>query len=139
MPTFFNKTVMIFCLCLIFIGQSTSSMTLFYGMIGMSSMTNGSTIQSSHNDMSEATDNTHHMMSMSDCSEKNVVHSPDTPTEECCAQECDCLISGCSTVSAFLALFTYPTNTVIANKIAATTELLTSQTFTSLYRPPILS
>ena len=130
---------MIFCLCLIFIGQSTSSMTLFYGMIGMSSMTNGSTIQSSHNDMPKATDHTHHMMSMSDCSEKNVVHSPDSPTEECCAQECDCLISGCSSVSAFLTLLIYPSNAVITHKITSATELVTSQIPTSLYRPPILS
>lgn len=138
-PTIFNKTVMIFLLCLAFVGQSTASMTMFYGMVGMSSMTKESAISSSQHDMSRATQDSHQMMSMSDCGKNNMEHSPDKKNDQCCVQECDCLTSGCSSVSAFLTLLIYPSNAVITHKITSATELVTSQIPTSLYRPPILS
>ncbi len=139
MLTFFNKTLVVFVLCLIFVGQSTASMTMFYGMVGMSSVAQASTIQSAHHKISQVNHDSDPMMAMSDCSKKQMLDSTESTNEQCCAQECDCLTSGCSTVSAFLALITYPTSIVIANKIAASNELLISQLPSSLYRPPIMS
>ena len=127
-PTFINKTVMVLLLCLIFIGQSMASMTMFYGMTAMSS------IKSAH----------HNMTGMTDCYEKAASSTSSmacstTSTEDCCAQECDCLTSGCSTASAFAAVINYGAERVTSNKIISATGLVTSQAPTSLYRPPILS
>jgi hypothetical protein len=130
---FINKTVMVLLLCLIFIGQSMASMTMFYGMTAMQSNTQSmsgmSSMKSSHHDMN----------GMTDCDEAMAKTASTTSTEDCCAQECDCLTSGCSTVSAFSALLNYTPDIAISNKITSATTLLTDQTPTSLYRPPILS
>jgi len=127
-PTFINKTLMVLLLCLIFIGQSMASITMFYSMTSMQSMADKSSITSSHHNMSD----------MSDCNKATTAYST-TTTEDCCAQECDCLTSGCSTASAFTAVIHYIPEIAIENKIASATTLVTSQTPTSLYRPPILS
>ncbi|MCP4984736.1 MAG: CopL family metal-binding regulatory protein [Colwellia sp.] len=131
MPSFINKTVMVLLLCLIFIGQSMASMTMFYGMTAM--QLDKQSMKSSHHNMSD----------MSDCDEDMMATSTMTCTsttaEDCCAQECDCLTSGCSTASAFAAVINYSAERVTSNKITAATELVTSQVPTSLYRPPILS
>jgi hypothetical protein len=127
-PTFINKTLMVLLLCLIFIGQSMASISMFYSMTSMQSMADTSSMTSPHHNMSD----------MSDCDEVTTACST-TATEDCCAQECDCLTSGCSTASAFTAVIHYIPEIAIANKIASATTLVTSQTPTSLYRPPILS
>jgi len=138
MPTFINKTVMVLLLCLIFIGQSMASMTMFYGMTAMQlntqSMAGMSSIESSH----------HNMSNMANCDEEMMTTASTTAcsttsTEDCCAQECDCLTSGCSTASAFAAVIHYTPEIAISSKIASITTLVTSQARTSLYRPPILS
>lgn len=126
-PTFINKTLVLL-LCLIFIGQSMASMTMFYSMTSMQSMADKSSITSSH----------HNMSVMSDCDKATTAYST-TATKDCCAQECDCLTSGCSTASAFTTVIHYIPEIAIANKIASATTLVTSQTPTSPYRPPILS
>jgi hypothetical protein len=124
---FINKTIMVLLLCLIFIGQSMASMTMFYGMTAMQS--GMSSMENSHHDMN----------GMTDCDEAMAKTASTTSTEDCCAQECDCLTSGCSTASAFTALLNHTPDIAISNKITSATTLLTDQTPTSLYRPPILS
>ena len=44
------------------------------------------------------------MVSNSDCHTEMVksINNHTTTNDDCCAQECDCLTNGCSTVSAFL-------------------------------------
>jgi len=138
-PKFINKTVMVLLLCLIFIGQSMASMTMFYGMASMQagtqSMSGMSSMQSPHHEMSDMVDCDEDMMTTS--SSKNTCST--TSTEECCAQECDCLTSGCSTASAFAAVMHYTPDIAISHKITSVPTLVTSQAPTSLYRPPILS
>ena len=138
MPTFINKTVMVLLLCLIFIGQSMASMTMFYGMTAMQTGTQSisgmTSMKASHHNMSE----------MAGCDEEMMMATASiacstASTEDCCAQECDCLTSGCSTASAFTAVIHYTPEVAISHKITSAPTLVTSQTPTSLYRPPILS
>lgn len=116
---------MVLLLCLIFIGQSMASISMFYNMTAMQSMAGMSSMKGMHHMMEEADGSAHDMSTMS--------------TEDCCAQECDCSTSGCSTVSAFSTSMTYPPAFAIENKITSPNSLTASQTLTSLYRPPILS
>lgn len=129
MPTFINKTMMVLLLCLIFIGQSMASMSMFYDMTAMQSnaqsMAKMSSINSTHHIMEEDNRSTHDMSAMS--------------TEDCCAQECDCLTSACSTASAFSTIIQYTPVFATASKINSSNALTASQNLTSLYRPPILS
>lgn len=138
MPTFINKTVMVLLLCLIFIGQSMASMTMFYGMTAMQtetqSMTGMSSIKGSHHNMSDMTDCDEEMMTTA-----STMACSTTSTEDCCAQECDCLTNGCSTASAFAAVIHYTPEIAISHKIISAPTVVTSQIPTSLYRPPILS
>jgi len=129
---------MVLLLCLIFIGQSMASMTMFYGMTAMQSgaqsMANMTSMQSAHHNMSD----------MTDCDEKMMTSSAPmtcstTSTEDCCTQECDCLTSGCSTAPAFAGVIHYMPEVAISHKIIFATRLVESQIPTSLYRPPILS
>jgi len=140
-PTFINKTVMVLLLCLIFIGQSMASMTMFYGMTAMQSNTKSmsgmSSMESPHHDMSNMSDCDDKMMTTE--SSSTIKPCSTTSTEDCCAQECDCLTSGCSAASAFAAVIHYMPEFAISHKITSVTTLVTSQALTSLYRPPILS
>ena len=129
MPTFINKTMMVLLLCLIFIGQSMASISMFYNMTAMQSSAQSIAEMSSMKDA-------HHMMEASDGSTHDMSAMS---SEDCCAQECDCLTTGCSTISAFSTINYYPPVFAIENKINIPTALVTSQTLTSLYRPPILS
>ncbi len=136
LPTFLNKTLMVLLLCLIFIGQSMASMTMFYKMTSMQSMSNVS-------NMSSMTSSHHNMSNMTDCDEEMMTTTSTacstTTTEKCCAQECDCLTSGCSTISAFSTDINYHADIAISNKIVSPSAFIASNTLTSLYRPPILS
>lgn len=102
---------------------------MFYNMTAMQSstqsMTEMSSMKSVHHMMVEADGSVHDMSAM--------------PTEDCCVQECDCLTTGCSTVSAFSTIISYTAVFVIASKISSSNIVIASQTLTSLYRPPILS
>ncbi len=132
--------MMVILLCLIFIGQSMASMTMFYSMTSMQSMAKMSSMESAHHMMEELDGSAHDMSTMPDCDEETMTTSCSTmTTEDCCAQECDCLTSGCSTVSAFSTIINYPPAFAIENKITSPNALTASQTLTSLYRPPILS
>ena len=132
MPTFINKTMMVLLLCLIFIGQSMASMSMFYNMTAMQSGMQSMAAMASMKDM-------HHMMEESDGSVHDMSDMNTMSTEDCCAQECDCLTSSCSTVSAFSAIINTPPAFAIEKKITSPNALTASQTLTSLYRPPILS
>ncbi len=140
---------MVLLLCLIFIGQSMASMTMFYKMTSMQSMSNMSEMSSmtnSHHGMIKVNAASEHMNVMAnsdDCNEeeeeKANTDCRSTTNDECCAQECDCLTSGCSTISAFSTILNYTPEIAIASKISSLSPLLISQALTSLYRPPILS
>ena len=102
---------------------------MFYNMTAMQSnaqsMTEMSSMNSAHHMMAEADGSVHDMSVMS--------------TKDCCAQECDCLTAGCSTVLAFSTIIHYPPVLSIASKINSPHVVTASQTLTSLYKPPILS
>ncbi|PKH85949.1 hypothetical protein [Colwellia sp. Bg11-28] len=145
MPTFINKTVMVFLLCLIFIGQSMASMTMFYSMtamqLNMQSMTEMTSIKSSNHQSEKMNNTAHDMSAMSDCDEEAMTNTvcSTMSTQECCEQECDCLSGACSTVSAFSIIINYTPVFATPSKINSLNTITTSQTLTSLYRPPILS
>ncbi len=145
MPTFINKTVMVVLLCLIFIGQSMASMTMFYSMtamqLNMQSMTEMTSIKSSNHQSEKMNNTAHDMSAMSDCDEEVMTNTACSTmsTQECCEQECDCLSGACSTVSAFSIIINYTPVFATPCKINSLNTITTSQTLTSLYRPPILS
>jgi hypothetical protein len=125
---------MVLLLCLIFIGQSIASMSMFYSMASMQAMpemSQTSSMNASH----------HQMTDMSHCDEEMTMEASNIviSTDDCCAQECDCLTSSCSTVSAFFAIINYTPDFSTTSKIISPASLRASQTLTSLYRPPILS
>ena len=143
-PTFINKTLMVLLLCLIFIGQSMASMTMFYTMTSMQNMAAMPSMSSSHHNMAASDRSANQMSNMvniSDCNEDVMTTTacPTMTTEDCCAQECDCSISGCSTITAFSALMNYPPAIAISNKIVSFSAFIASNPLTSLYRPPIQS
>ncbi|WP_101345766.1 CopL family metal-binding regulatory protein [Colwellia echini] len=151
MPTFINKTLLLSLLCLIFIGQSTASMSMFYSMTSkmVSLQMAKQSLQQS------AAQNTNSMANMPNCHHDKIaaestslnVDSFETDsfdgnksgTESCCAQECDCLTTGCATAAAFIASINHAPAHTTPNKILSFKSLISSNTITSLYRPPILS
>ncbi len=126
--TFFNKTVMVIMLCLIFIGQSMASSIMFYKMTAMSTMVNMSDV---------GTVNTSMHVNMAHDME-SVDSNKSTPAN-CCKQECQCFASGCSTPSAFSKTFTTDVLITSATKIHCHNEMILEQALTSLFRPPISS
>jgi hypothetical protein len=140
-PTFINKTMLVFLLCLIFIGQSMASMTMFYSMTSMQSMTEMTSMHNSNYPSAKINNTTHDMSAMSDCDEEMMTKKTcsSMSSESCCEQECDCLTGGCTTVSAFSVIIDYTPVFATSNKIKSLNTITTSQTPTSLYRPPILS
>lgn len=140
-PTFINKTMMVILLCLIFIGQSMASMTMFYSMTSMQSMAEMSLMKSAHHTMENIEKLAHHMSNKSDCDEEVMTKTTcsSMSSESCCEQECDCLTSGCSPVSAFSMIINYTPVFATPSKINSPNAITASQTLTSLYRPPILS
>ena len=145
MATFINKTVMVVLLCLIFIGQSMASVTMFYSMAGMQQsgkmMTEMSSMQGSNHHSTQRNNTAHDMSAMSDCNEEMMSEKTcaSMSSDNCCEQECDCLTGGCSTVSAFSMIIDYTPVFATPSKIKSLNTITTSQTLTSLYRPPILS
>ncbi|PKI15876.1 hypothetical protein [Colwellia sp. 12G3] len=139
-PTLINKTMMVLLLSLIFIGQSMASISMFYSMTSKQSMAVMSSMKGSHHMMEETDGSTHDMSTMSECDEETMTTSCSTmASEDCCAQECDCLTTGCSTVSAFSTIINFTPVFAIESKINTPIALAASQTLISLYRPPILS
>lgn len=144
MTTFINKTVMVVLLCLIFIGQSMASMTMFYSMASMQQseqmMTKMSSMNSSSHHSTKKGNSSHNMSAMSDCDEETMTEKTcaSMSSESCCEQECDCLTGGCSTVSAFSMTINYTPVFATPSKINSLNTITTNRTLTSLYRPPIL-
>ena len=136
---------MVVLLCLIFIGQSMASMTMFYSMtamqLNMQSMTEMTSIKSSNHQSAMMNNTAHDMSAMSDCDEEAMTNTACSTmsTQECYEQECDCLSGACSTVSAFSIIINYTPVFATPCKINSLNAITTSQTLTSLYRPPILS
>mgnify|MGYP003115017303 FL=1 len=145
MTTFINKTVMVVLLCLIFLGQSMASMTMFYSMASMQQsgqmMTEMSSKKGSNHHSKQSNNTAHDMSAMSDCDEEMMTEKTcsSMSADSCCEQECDCLTGGCSTVSAFSMNINYTPAFATPSKIKSLNTITTSQTLTSLYRPPILS
>ena len=136
-----NKT-MVVSLCLILVGQSMASLHMLYAMVSMSSTSNAPamsqspTVHSSHHDMSATMPANHHanpVMSHKGCN--------DTPpsTVECCAQQCECLTSLCSTLSALPSAMQHVMPVATAMPITLPYLLVTSQDFSVHFRPPIFS
>jgi hypothetical protein len=144
-PTFINKTMMVFLLCLIFIGQSMASMTMFYNMTAMQlseqSMTEMTSMKSSNHHSEKINSTAHDMSAMLDCDEEAMTETTcaTMSSDSCCEQECDCLTGGCSTVSAFSMIINCTLVFATPSKINSPNALTASQTLTFLYRPPILS
>jgi len=136
-----NKT-MVILLCLILVGQSMASFHMLYAMVSVSSTSNAlamsqsPTVHSSHHDMSATMPANHHanpVISHKGCN--------DTPTSsvECCAQQCECLTSLCSTLSALPSAMQHVMPVATAMPITLPYLLVTSQDFSVHFRPPIFS
>jgi hypothetical protein len=120
----FPKTLMVLLLCLTFVGQTMASTVMSYHMMNMQGMN----AQSQPHDMSKM-DSSDHIM----------VNDVDDQMTDCCAKECNCGASACSTVATISKT---ENNALIINlsaKIHSMSSLTLSQQFTSLYRPPIVS
>ena len=128
MSTIFNKTVMVILLCLIFIGQSMASSTMFYKMAAMSTMKS-----ISHTDMIES--NMHASMGHGVTN----VDSNETNAMDCSKQECKCSVNGCSVPSAFSEILITRATIELATKIHSHSNILPEQALSSLFRPPIFS
>jgi hypothetical protein len=125
-----NKAVLITLLCVILVGQSVASVTMFYTMTGMAS--SNSTMHSEMNVTKSA------ITSMSHC-EENSSNEPSQANEQCCTQDCQCLTGSCSTASAFSKFIAYTGINATSVKIIPLNYSPLTQTLPSLYRPPILS
>ncbi|ALO36307.1 hypothetical protein CMT41_17375 [Colwellia sp. MT41] len=126
LPTF-TKALMVLLLCLTFIGQVMASTLMPYHMMNMMNM-NEVTMQQQSHDMAMMADNAEQMASDSA-----------TATNDCCTNDCECLIAGCSTFAALSQTAQTEFNMASASKIHCITTSALSQYLTSLYRPPILS
>jgi len=120
----YNKTLLTVILCLIFIGQSMASSVMFYKM----DMT-----------MMKAAGQHVHMSNMPASPMLDHAMTDNTMTEDCCSTECQCLVTGCSSVFAFSKVFV--TNVIIDSfdKIFPNKFLISQQVLPPLYRPPIAS
>ncbi|WP_057833011.1 CopL family metal-binding regulatory protein [Colwellia sp. TT2012] len=123
LPTF-TKALMVLLLCLTFIGQVMASTLMPYRMMNMNEVT----MQGQSHDMAMMADNAEQMASDSA-----------TATNDCCTNDCECLIAGCSTFAALSQTSQTEFNMASASKIHSITTSALSQYLTSLYRPPILS
>jgi hypothetical protein len=130
----FNKTVLIIMLCLILVGQSMASVTMFYSMASMSSAPSKMLKNTQpSNDLSVK-------QSMPHCNENMLDESFDTESkEQCCAQDCQCLTGSCSSASAFSKTIAYTGVQATPVKIHFIHHNIATQIPPSLYRPPILS
>lgn len=121
-------------LCLILVGQSMASVTMFYSMTSMSSSPSTMLMNNQSNDDLSA------KQSMPHCNEKMLDESFDTESnDQCCAQDCQCLTGSCSTASAFSKSIAYIGVQATAVKVHFIHHNISTHTPPSLYRPPILS
>ena len=124
------RTLMVLLLCLAFIGQATASAVMSYQMMNMSmthEQISNNVAGMAHSDMM---DNSHHMAA------SEVI--TDT-SEDCCQNECNCYLTGCTTVATLPKSICHAPLTGGVVKISSLSPLVLSQSLTSLYRPPILS
>ncbi|WP_343815296.1 hypothetical protein [Colwellia asteriadis] len=155
MTSIINKTVLVTLLCLILVGQSMASVTMFYSMAGMTSMSgvilsDDSSTNSASNSMAHcqhgasASEVMQPMMSVNSAHHESpqqisAKKQPSNSNEQCCAQDCQCLTGGCSNASAFSKSIAYSGINATANKISFVNKTPVTQPLPSLYRPPIVS
>ncbi len=122
------KTLMVLLLCLTLVGQTFASTIMSYSMMNMSA-SNG---QNEPHDVSAMDMSTmHDMHQMTEISSSEV--------DDCCVKACSCFTSSCSSVAVLMADISNNVLIVFSVKITTFSNLVTSQTLKSLYRPPILS
>lgn len=124
-----SKRLMVLLVCLTFVGQTMASTAMSYHMMSMKVMSG----QEQSQDMSMMDHSKHKMMSMDS-------DNSDSKSEDCCDKSCNCMASGCSSISAMLQDIKQNTQPIyLSSKINFHSNLTASQQQKSLYRPPILS
>ena len=123
-----SKTLMVLLVCLTFVGQTMASTAMSYHMMSMKVMGG----QEQSQDMSMMDHSKHKMMSMDS-------DNSDSKSEDCCDKSCNCMASGCSSITAMLQDIINVQPIDLSSKINSLSSLAASQQPKSLYRPPILS
>ena len=123
----FSKALMVLVLCLAFVGQALASTVMAYHLSGANAHAQVQVLDVTVMDTS-------HNMSMD-----VQTSSFDETAEECCAESCNCFVSGCSTVAALPKMLSHDAIVDISIRISPLNSLAYSQYATSLFRPPILS
>ncbi|NQZ82500.1 MAG: hypothetical protein HRT52_15935 [Colwellia sp.] len=106
-----------------FIGQAMASIVMPYQMMNMEGMNTP----------------THDMANMNNSHNMTNDVADDESKEDCCATSCNCILGGCSSLTALLKDISSTANVELANKIVSISSLVQSRQLTSLYRPPIIS
>ena len=154
--TFF-KILMVLLLCLSFIGQTVASTVMYYKMVGMMEVNDGST-SSQLTKMSIVNNHCNLMMGKtsantilpSNTPEKPPSHmlndeliekisEPENASSKCCEKSCDCFAGSCSVVAMTMKCLTHKFVIGLPTKISSVCSLAKSQRLTSLYKPPIMS
>jgi len=121
------KALLVLLICLTFVGQAMASAMMSYQMMSMKGMSGQA------HDMSQMDHSTHQMLddlSLSDSEEM---------VNDCCAQECDCFISGCFNITTLPKTVNHDPVITLATKIITPFSLAKNLQLKSLYRPPIFS
>jgi len=123
----FPKTLLILLICLTFVGQAMASTLMSYQMMNMNGM-KGQT-----HDMSQMDHSVHKMFDDSSLNESAELN------DDCCAQECNCSISGCFSIIALPKTVNHDPVLNTTSKIITAFDLTKSLQLKSLYRPPIFN
>ncbi|KGJ90875.1 hypothetical protein GAB14E_0539 [Colwellia psychrerythraea] len=119
-----TKAIMVLLLCLTFLGQVMATSLMPYQMMSMNA----------DNKQEQP-----HNMAMMVHSADQMASDGDNPTMDCCANDCSCLIGGCSTLALLTKISQTELNLTSSSKILSIATLALSQHLTCLYRPPIFS
>ena len=147
---------MVLLLCLSFIGQTVASTVMYYKMVGMMEMNDGSSSQLAN--MSTVNNHCDLMMMKTSVNKLLPTHAqeelsshtmsdeltdntsePVKSSGKCCEQNCDCFSGNCSAVAMSMKCLTHKFFIALPTKISSVCSLAKSQRLTSLYKPPIIS
>lgn len=144
-----DKTLLMLLLVFAFIGQSLASSLMPYRMMNMNAMmistSSTATDLSEHNGSEMMNKHCAEQMKISEQIESTISHSMDSETihdkktNNCCENQCNCFVNGCSTLLGLTTLSHAQAILLNTTKIPSLLSPLTSQQLTSLYRPPILA
>lgn len=138
------KTLLVLLLSLIFIGQAMASSLMPYHMMNMAGMKSYQHPQGikniEHHSHQASHKNIDQVVSDNNVQEKSASVGSVSSKDHCCIKTKHCKVSMCSTIAALVQTeISTSITTPFYTKIQFTSDLVLSQSLTSLYRPPILS